>query len=129
MKFENLKKYAPVIVRIGISLVFLWFGANQLLYPANWIGWVPTFVSAIVSAGKVVFLNGIFEVIFGLLLLFGIYTRLVSLLLALHLLSIALPVGINEIGVRDFGLFMATLSIFFNGADFLCLDKKFRKNV
>jgi uncharacterized membrane protein YphA (DoxX/SURF4 family) len=67
-------------------------------------------------------LNGSFEVLFGAMLLLGFYIRPVALLLALHMFQIAFTVGYGEIGVRDFGLAMATASAFFHGADRFSLD-------
>jgi len=64
---------------------------------------------------------------FGVLLLLGIYTRIVSFFLAIHLFVISFSLGFNDLGVRDFGLAIATLVVFFNGVDDFCLDKKFRK--
>ncbi|MEK6856700.1 MAG: hypothetical protein AABX49_01665, partial [Nanoarchaeota archaeon] len=68
-----------------------------------------------------------FEVVFGLLLLIGLFTKIVSLILALHLLVISFSLGYNDIAVRDFILSLATFSIFLNGKDKLCLDKKLFK--
>ncbi|MBM3232674.1 DoxX family protein [Candidatus Pacearchaeota archaeon] len=128
MNLDKAKSTAPVILRIGLSLVFLWFGINQLLYPLNWIGWVPGFASSTIDPFTIVFVNGISEIVFGVLLLIGLYTRIASFLLALHMLGITLSVGWNEIGVRDFGILMALISVFLHGADDYCLDKKLRKN-
>ena len=64
--------------------------------------------------------------IFGLLLLFGWQTRIVALLLALHLFDIMWTVGYGEIGVRDFGLAMGTLVVFMNGPDLFCVQEKKR---
>ena len=124
MKLSGTGKYAPVVVRLGLSLVLLWFGINQILYPLNWFGWVPPSVSAFMDVHMVVLINGIFEVVFGLLLLVGIFTRFASFLLALHLLGITLSIGLNEIGVRDFGLTLAMISVFLHGPDFWCFDRR-----
>jgi len=75
------------------------------------------------SAVILVKVNAWFELIFGLALFFGIYTRFVSLLLALHLANIAYVVGYNPTGVRDFGLMIATLSIFLSGSGPLSVDE------
>ena len=124
---HNLKKHAPIVVRVGISLVFLWFGFQQLLHPSDWTAWLPSFASILpFKAVTLIFLNGLFEFIFGLLLIIGIYTRFSSALLGLHLMVIIFSVGYNEIGVRDFGLFMALLSVFLNGMDEWCLERKWR---
>jgi uncharacterized membrane protein YphA (DoxX/SURF4 family) len=118
--------HGKILLRISLALLFLWFGVNQLYSPANWTGFVPEQISSIISAGTIVFLNGILEVILGLTLLVGIYTRLSALILALHLFPIALSMGYSAITIRDLGLALATLSIVFLGPDSLSLDSKFR---
>lgn len=35
------KQYAPIVLRIGISLVFLWFGIHQLISPETFLDYVP----------------------------------------------------------------------------------------
>jgi uncharacterized membrane protein YphA (DoxX/SURF4 family) len=107
------------ILRIGISLVFIWFGIQQLLYSDAWTIFLPDWIVPLshISAITIVKLNGLAEVILGSALLFGICTRISSLLLALHMASITFTVGYDAIGVRDFGLTIATISIFLNGRD------------
>lgn len=122
-RFAKLTVYAPAVLRIGISLVFLWFGSSQLGDVQAWMAWLPAWTAALpLGAETLVRLNGSFEVLFGTLLLLGFYVRPVALLLALHMFQIALTVGYSEIGVRDFGLAMATASIFLYGADRFSLD-------
>ena len=123
--FKHLSRYAPLTLRLGVSLVFLWFGSQQLMNPRDWTSYLPLFTSSWpFQTTTLVTFNGIFEIIFGTLLLIGFYTRLSSFLLALHLFMIILSVGYNEIGVRDFGLFMAALTIFFWGEDEWCLNRR-----
>ncbi len=130
MFFEKNQKYGSIIVRIGISLVFLWFGISQLLDPSSWVGFVPDYATKMipVPATTLVFLNGLFEVIFASFLITGFFTRISALLLALHMAHIITVVGYNEIAIRDFGIFMGALSVFFTGPDFLTLDKKIKSS-
>ena len=121
-RLDGLRDYAPITVRLGVSAVFLWFGVNQLLFPANFIGYLPQFLFDSAFATQAVLLNGAFEVVFGLALVIGFFTRWVALLLGLHLFGITLTLGYGEIAVRDFGLTLATLSIFLWGDDKWCLD-------
>lgn len=116
-------EYGKIILRIGLSLVFLWFGINQLYSPSSWTGFVPVAFSSIISASTLVLFNGSIEVILGLMMLTGIYVRFASLILGLHLLGIAFSLGFSAIAVRDFGLAVATLAVFFLGSDKLCLDE------
>lgn len=118
---------APIIVRIGMALVFLWFGWNQIMNPSLWTGYVPGSVASLLNGNStlLVLLNGWFEIVAGAALLVGLQVRLVSLLLGLHLIAISSSLGISAIGVRDIGLSLATLSIFFAGPDRISLDWKF----
>lgn len=127
---RNLEKYSKPILRVSISLVFLYFGYQQIVSPGAWSGYVPDFVLAFgLSAGNLVIFNALLEIALGLLLLIGLFTRPASLILAVNLFLIMFSLGFNEIGVRDFGLAFATLAIFLNGADDYCLDKKFGKKI
>ncbi len=123
--FSQSQKYAPVLLRISLALVFLWFGINQILFPQDFIGYLPDFVfqpqqgmmgmmNAMVSylpqqAYSLLLINGSIEIILGiLLLLIGLFTRFASLILAFHLLIIAFSLGYNDVAIRDFGLALAT---------------------
>lgn len=131
MKFvEKNQKYGSVIIRIGISLVFLWFGISQLYDPSSWTAFVPDYATNMipVAATTLVFLNGLFEVVFAGLLITGFFTRISALLLALHMAHIITVVGYNEIAVRDFGIFMGALSVFFTGPDFLTIDNRIKNS-
>ncbi len=121
------KKYGPILLRYGLSAVFLWFGLNQILFPSEWLAWLPGWVHSLpISATMFVITNGIIEVLLGILLIAGLFTRLVALALGFHLLGIAFTVGYNDIGVRDFGLSLAVLSVSLRGPDAWCLDQKIK---
>ena len=123
----TLKEVAPIVVRIAMSLVFLWFGSQQLMNTSAWLSFVPDVALSIsgLSAVALVHFNGAFEIVFGLCLLGGFFTRTSALLLGLHLLSISLSLGASAIAIRDYGLALATLSVFLYGMDRLCLDTRF----
>ena len=56
----------------------------------------------------------------------GFYTRVVAVLLFLHILDISFTVGFStSIGVRDLGLAFSAFSIFLNGPDGWCIDQIF----
>ena len=123
-----------ILLRISLSLVFLWFGISQLLNPSEWAGFVPQIVQNIffnsfgITSIHLVYTNALLEIVFGLFLLIGFYTQFSSIVLALHLFGIAFSMGLSAIAIRDYGLALATLSVFFNKADSWCLDKKFRSD-
>ncbi|MBI2102654.1 DoxX family membrane protein [Candidatus Woesearchaeota archaeon] len=118
------QEYGVMLLRYAMAGVFLLFGINQLYAPTEWTGFVPGLVSKLMSASTAVIVNGCFEIIFGLFLLFGLYVRLSSLLLGLHLIGISFSLGYSPLAIRDWGLAMATLALFLMGTDKYCLDVK-----
>jgi hypothetical protein len=63
-------------------------------------------------------------------MIIGLYTRTSSLILSIHLLLIAFSQGYTPIGIKDFGLSLATLVVSFNQPDDYCLDSKLlNKNI
>ncbi len=103
------------ILRMGMAIVFIWFGFSQIFDSINWVAWVPEWASNLINLppALIVILNGWFEIIFGSLLIFNLFIRFSSLILAIHLFFIFLSISLTPIGIRDFGLFMATLALFF----------------
>ena len=119
------KERAQILVRISISLLFLWFGINQLINPDYFTGYLPDFILTSNFASQMLLINGLFETILGMLLLLGIFVRITSLILSIHLLIITFSLGYNDIAVRDFILTLITFSICIGGADKWCLIKKY----
>jgi len=121
----RMKKFAPVVLRIGISLVFLWFGSQQLLHTAQWTALIPQSVMDMshLTAVTLVHINGAFEIVFALALIIGFHIRITALLLALHILDIIYVVGYGQTGVRDFGIAIGTIAVFLYGMDGWSLDR------
>src|SRR3989338_3965153 len=85
---------SPIVLRIGIGLVIMWFGLQQIANPSGWVVYLPEFTKSLpISQINFVLLNGYFELVFGALLIAGFYLRIVALLLALHMAGIVLSVG------------------------------------
>ncbi len=117
-----------VYLRYALALLFLWFGYQQLTHTVAWVLFLPDWTGKLpISPSLFVQMNGAMEVVLGLALAAGFFTRLVALALGLHLVIIAFSVGKDidaAIGVRDAGLAAATLAIALNPADELTLDAK-----
>ena len=115
------------MLRTGLVILFLWFGLSQVMAPGDWVAWVPQWTESLgLSATMIVLLNGLFEVVLGVLLAIGFYTRIAALLLSLHLLFIAYEIGYNDIGVRDFALAVTGIALSLFGPDKYSLDNKLR---
>jgi uncharacterized membrane protein YphA (DoxX/SURF4 family) len=125
MNTVKAKAYAPIVLRVGIAVVFMWFGYHQLINQTMWISLIPHWMISLtgMSARTIVIANGVFEVLMSLLLIFGYRLRTVGILLSLHLLMIICDVGLSAIGMRDVGLMFATISIALYGADAHSVDR------
>ena len=122
-----MSQYAVPLLRAGLVVLFLWFGFSQVTNTAEWVAWVPPWTETIMPAQNVVLLNGAFELVLGMLLAAGFYVRIAALLLSLHLFFIAFEIGYNDIGMRDFALAVATLSLAMSHPDQWTLDKRLKK--
>lgn len=124
-----MSETGKILLRISMSLVFLWFGLNQLFDPNTFLGYLPSYALDFASSMSIdptllIIGNGIFDTLFGLLLMSGIFVRIVALIIAIHIFSIGIGLGYNDVMIRDLGLTLATLSIYFNGRDKYCLKLK-----
>ena len=116
-------KYSYLALRLGLTAVFLWFGADKLFHPTYWLNaWVTPQAAALIklaglSGVQFVYFNGIFEILVGLSLLTGIFTKFFSSLAMAFLIVVLFFVGIGEVTIRDFGLIggLAAIILWPNG--------------
>jgi len=117
--------WSDAILRWSMSGVFLWFGFHQMQDTSAWVSYVPDWALIFgLSKQMLVLMNGWIEIVAGLMLLAGFYIRPVALLLGLHLAVIAYSLGGGPITIRDFGLAIATITVFLRGADPLSVDAR-----
>ena len=126
MNDTTARAFAPVVLRIGLAAMYLWFGFSEVLNPDLWTTWVPTWASSLtgLTPHTIVYINGGFEIAMGAFLAFGLAVRWVALILAAHMALIVYEIGFDAIGVRDAAIAAATLALGLGGADWLSLDKK-----
>jgi uncharacterized membrane protein YphA (DoxX/SURF4 family) len=99
------------ILRAGLVIVYLYFGVSQLMDPVQWSGAVPTWsFLSFISPVTIVYMNAVFELVFAVLLAIGLWSKWVSIILGIHLGVITLAMGFTPVGVRDFGLTLATFA-------------------
>lgn len=124
---ENLKPHAPKVVRYAIGITFFLIGLDQLLKPSLWASYFPQALPFSIQVAQAVLLNGLFDMFIGALLLAGLLTRIASAFATIHLVGVIFILGYNDISIRDIGLALAALSIFFHGSDNWCLDSRLRR--
>lgn len=118
----NSTKLSHLILRLALAFVFIWFGTDKFIHPDYWLNaWTPVWFKEILDrlnfgALNFIYLNGIFEIVVGIGLVFNIFVKLFSFLAALFLTAVILTVGFNEVIVRDVGLLGIALALlFWNG--------------
>lgn len=110
-------RFSYLVLRLGLAAVFLWFGIDKMFHPAYWLNaWMPKQVIEILSGFNVsgiqfIYFNGIFEILVGLSLVTGVFTKFFSVLAVFFLAGVLFFVGISEITIRDFGLIGGFLAI------------------
>ncbi len=126
MSGSTARAFAPVVLRLGLAMLYLWFGFSEVVDAASWLSWVPQWATDLshLDAHTIVLLNGSFEVVAGALLAIGIAVRWMALLLALHMLLIVVDIGLTAIGMRDLALSISTLALSLGGSDWLSFDRK-----
>ncbi len=123
----TLSLASRVLLRWSWVALFFWFGSRQLINSSDWVGFLPEFTGYLPIPGEMlVQLNGLFEIVLAVALLFGVYTRVSAALLAVHLMGIAVVAG-GAIGVRDAALAMVGFAIALDTPDAWTMDAKQKK--
>lgn len=115
-----MKKFAeqyPLVMRVFLGFVLLWFGVNEILNPRYWSGYVPPMAREFLPIPILPFVqaHGAVLVFLAVCFIFRFKLRYTGILAMLVLLSIIGGLismnGFDEIVVRDIGLFGLALSI------------------
>ena len=110
-------RYSQIALRIGLALVFFWFGISKFIMPQYWIdAWMPQSIQHLVTLIHLtpkdfIFLNAIFEILVGVSLLTGFFTRIFSSVAIVFLLMVTLFNGVTEVTIRDVGLIGAFVAL------------------
>ena len=94
-------KYSYLVLRVGLASVFFWFGVDQFIHPVFWL-----------HASVSPYIQGVLEILIGLSLLTGVFTKFFSLLGIMYLIAVILLNGFYLISVPSFGLIGGLLAIF-----------------
>lgn len=109
------QEFGMHLLRLSIAGVFLYFGFSQIFDSLNWVGVVPEWAVDLVNLppALIVMINGIMEIVLASLLAMGFFVRIISFLLALHLVPIALSFGFSATAMRDIGLALSSFALSF----------------
>lgn len=100
------------LLRVGISIVFLYAGISSLLNPDGWIGFIPLFITSIIPANTFLIIYSIFQILLSLWLLSGKQIFWASILAALTLiLIITFNLESLDLIFRDIPIFLSSIAL------------------
>jgi uncharacterized membrane protein YphA (DoxX/SURF4 family) len=114
--FQSLR-ISHLVLRIGLAVVFLWFGADKFIHPEHWINaWVPGYVQGLVesigmSSRDLVFLGGIFEILAAISLFSGFFIRFFASAAVILLVLTVLVNGSYEMLIWNTGIVGGLLAL------------------
>jgi uncharacterized membrane protein YphA (DoxX/SURF4 family) len=105
------QRYAELLLRIGLAIVFAWFGINKFLEPQYWADIMMPGAPVGMSAGNLITLFGILEVLTAASLVTGFFRRWFSALGAVLLTVSALVRHTGDVTVTSAGLLGALFAL------------------
>jgi len=116
------------IIRVGIAIVFLWFGISKIIDPTAWISWLPQWIVQLpISVTTNLIIQGMIETVVGALLLIGLFTRFAAVIAALTMVIVIISVGYSDIAIRDLGILSIAVALALTIKHPLSLDGYLRK--
>lgn len=111
-KINKKELLISFLLRSGLAIVFFYAGISSFLNSANWIGFVPNFVSLIISKEIFLIIFSAYQVLLGAGLLFDYKTFALSILSSATLFLILFVNIMNlEILFRDIAILFMALSL------------------
>lgn len=101
------------LLRLGLGLTFLWIGIDIFRHTDAWIGFVPENLPFGLKRAVSLQLTGLLDIGLGLAILTNKFPRASAALAAGHLAAILISQGIDQVIIRDVGLFGTALALLF----------------
>jgi uncharacterized membrane protein YphA (DoxX/SURF4 family) len=115
MKLPSLphnKRLPTLLLRAGLSIVFLYAAISSFVTPSDWIGFLPPFLTDHIAGETLLRFFSVYEIALVAWLVSGIYVRWAALLCALTLAGIIVS-NIHQFPItfRDLALVFAALAL------------------
>jgi uncharacterized membrane protein YphA (DoxX/SURF4 family) len=103
---------APLLLQLGLAIVFVYAALSSLVSPRDWVGYVPDFIQLILPAEVVLVGLSVVELVLAVWLLSGVYVRYAAVVAAALLAGVTISnLSLLPISFRDIGLFFAALAL------------------
>lgn len=112
MKSLSGKQLSPLLLRAGLSIIFLYAAVSSLTNPLDWVGYLPQSMRRAPSARTYLHAFSVYEIMLVLWLVSGKYLRYAGLVCAVTLAGIvASNFSLFAITFRDIALIFAALAL------------------
>ena len=104
---DLVSEWAPVVGRVLLGLVLVWFGYHELTSPGQWTGYVPVINEASQLAIVAVLVHGWVLFMLAVALIAGIAPRISAAIASVLLLEIVISLsvsGLSDTSMRDVGV-------------------------
>ncbi len=117
------------ILRVGMSITFLWIGVLIFREPEFWGGFLQPWAAGLlpVPIEQAMISTAVLDILVGLFLLIDVGTWVAALIGTIHILIVLVTSGIDAVTVRDLGLLGGTISLFWSGLP-PAIKEKLRKS-
>ena len=110
---EN-NKITSLLLRLGIAFSFFYVAIFSFINPTNWVGFLPSFLTNIISGDILLPIFSVYEIMLGLWLISNKKIFYASILSSITLLSIIiLNFGALDIIFRDISILLASIALTF----------------
>lgn len=112
----NQEKLSILLLRIGVAGVFIYAGVASLLFPQNWIGYLPPFFHGIIPDTTLLMIFSVYELFLATWVLSGKQTFYAAGLACLTLTGIVIANSSDlDILFRDIAIIFAALALAVKG--------------
>lgn len=103
---------APLLIRTGLAIVFLYAAISSFINPTEWIGYFPPFLTDLIPSTILLPVFSLYELGLALWLLSGFYSRYAGIVAALTLAGIVVTnFSLFAISFRDIGLIFTAIAL------------------
>ncbi len=108
-----MNKTSFLILRVGLAITFIWVSVLIFRQPETWGSLIQPWALKLLPIPLVQIMMGtaLLDMVIGILFFFGRTAWIAGLLGFLHLVTVLVATGINDITVRDIGLLAASLAV------------------
>lgn len=118
----NYRAIAGLLLRVSLGGLFLYFGLQALLEPNVALSYIPSYVDFL-ATNTFITIWGVIEIIIGLMLVLGVFTKWAAFAAAALLVPIIISLGLNEVAYRDIVILFAALRLAYEPSHALSLTE------